>query len=112
MTEFNRGEVVLVNFIFPDESGVKKRPSLIISSNAYNVSRGEVIVAAITSRTDRILVGDHLINNWQDTGLLFPSVATGIIRTIKQEMIARKLGVMTSEDIEEIDGKLRLIVGI
>ena len=57
MTGFNRGDVVLVNFIFPDESGVNRRPGLIISTVAYHVGRDEAIVVAITSRTDRILVG-------------------------------------------------------
>jgi mRNA interferase MazF len=102
MTGFNRGDVVLVNFVFSDESGVKHRPGLIISSQTYNEGRDEVIVAAITSRIDRILVGDHLIINWQDAGLLFPSVATGVIRTVRKEMITRKLGTMSSGDLKEI----------
>jgi len=29
------------------------------------------------------VVGDYHINGWQDAGLLHPSVATDIIRTIK-----------------------------
>ncbi len=112
MTGFSRGDVVLVNFVFSYESGIKRRPCLIISSNAYNEGRGEVIVAAITSRTDRILVGDHIISNWQDAGLLFPSMATGVIRTVKKEMITRKMGTMSSADLKEIDGKLRMMMGI
>ena len=49
----------------------------------------EAIIAAITSQTERVLIGDHLIRDWRGAGLLFPSVATGIIRTIKQGMIAQ-----------------------
>ncbi|MBI4322504.1 MAG: type II toxin-antitoxin system PemK/MazF family toxin, partial [Chloroflexi bacterium] len=94
MTGYSRGEVVLVSFVFPDETGVKRRPAVIVSSNAYQLGRQGVIIAAITSRTDRVLVGDHLITQWRQAGLLFPSVATGIIRTIKQGMIAGKLGAM------------------
>ena len=107
MTGYKRGDVVLVRFIFSDETGERQRPAVIISSDAYHQSRQEAIIAAITSRTDRILVGDHLIRGWQEAGLLFPSVATGIIRTIKQGMIARKLGIMPPPDMKRIDGNLR-----
>jgi mRNA interferase MazF len=100
----------LVSFIFPDETGIKRRPAVIVSSDVYHTGREEAIIAAITSRTDRALVGDHLISDWRGAGLLFPSVATGIIRTIRQAMIARKLGCMSLLDMEAIDEKLRLIL--
>ena len=112
MTEYSRGDVVLVSFVFADESGVKHRPAVIVSSEAYHTGRDEVIIAAITSRTKRVLTGDYLVNDWRGAGLLFPSVATSIIRTIKQGMIARRLGSMSSADIEEIDNKLRLALGL
>ena len=112
MTECNRGDVVLVSFVFSEESGAKRRPAVIVSSKAYHQVRQEAIIAAITSRTDRILVGDHLISDWQGAGLLFPSVATGIIRTIKQGMIARKLGTVPRTDMQAIDGKLRDALGL
>ena len=107
MTGYSRRDVVLVRFIFSDETGERQRPAVILSSDAYYQSRQEAIIAAITSRTDRILVGDHLINDWEGSGLLFPSVATGIIRTIKQGMIAKKLGIMPLPDMKRIEGNLR-----
>ena len=112
MTDYNRGDVILVSFIFSDETGERRRPAVIVSSDAYHQSRQEAIIAAITSTTDRILVGDHLIDNWQSAGLLFPSVATSIIRTIKQDMIYKKLGTMSSADLQEIEDKLRDILGL
>ena len=112
MTGYSRGDVILVGFIFSDETGVKRRPALIISSDSYHARRDEAIIAAITSRTDRILVGDHLITGWQGAGLLFPSMLTGIIRTIKQEMIYRKLGSLSIRDKKEMDANLKLVLGL
>jgi mRNA interferase MazF len=112
MTEYSRGDVVLVSFVFTDETGERRRPAVIVSSDAYHQSRQEAIIAAITSRTDRILAGDHLISNWQGAGLLFPSVATGIIRTIKQGMIAKKLGTMPRPDMQGIEDNLRDALGL
>jgi mRNA interferase MazF len=112
MTGCKREDVVLVRFIFSDETGERRRPAVIVSSDAYHRSRREAIIAAITSRTDRTLVGDHLISRWQEAGLLFPSVATGIIRTIKQGMIARKLGKMPLPDMKRIERNLRDALGL
>ena len=41
MTEYSRGDVVLVSFIFTDETGVKQRPAVIISSDVYHQQRQE-----------------------------------------------------------------------
>jgi len=112
MTEYSRGDVILVNFVFSDETGTRRRPAVIVSSNAYHQGRQELIIAAVTSRTGRILIGDHLIKGWEGAGLLFPSVATGIIRTIKQGMITRKLGVMPGSDMEAIDNNLSVVLGL
>ena len=54
----DRGDVVLVGFVFSDESGRKVRPALVISSPAYHRARQEVIVAAITSNLRRRLFAD------------------------------------------------------
>ncbi len=107
MTAYNRGDVVLVGFVFSDESGKKLRPAVIISSPAYHRARREVVVAAITSNVKRRLFGDRLIADWKGAGLLFPSLVTGIVRTINRTMIDRKLGSMPKPDSEAIDRELR-----
>ena len=112
MTGFDRGDVVLVSLVFSDETGVTQRPAVIVSSQAYHKSRREAIIMAITSRTDRILTGDHLIRDWREAGLLFPSVATGIIRTIEQDMLNRRLGTMSQADMEVIDANLRAALSL
>jgi len=111
MTAYNRGDVVLVGFVFADESGKKLRPALVISSTVYNRSRQEVVIAAITSNIRRRLFGDFLIADWKRAGLL-PSVVTGVMRTVKQMMIERKLGSMLKSDMEAIDRELRRFLGL
>jgi mRNA interferase MazF len=112
MTAYKRGDVILVTFVFADETGVKLRPAVIVSSEAYHSGRDEVIIEAISSRTDRILVGDHLIKDWRRAGLLFPSVATGVVRTIRQNMIGRNLGSMPSPEMKAIDDNLSVALGL
>ena len=112
MTAYSRGDIVLVGFVFSDESGRKLRPAVIVSSGAYHRARQEVIVAAITSNVRRRLLGNHLIADWRGAGLLFPSVATGILRTIKGAMIDRKLGNMPRSDLDVVDRELRRALGL
>ncbi len=103
---------MLVGFVFSDESGKKLRPAVIISSPAYHRARHEVVVAAITSNVRRRLFADHLIADWKGAGLLFPSLVTGVLRTIKRTMIERKLGSMPKPDLEAIDRELRRALGL
>ncbi|MFH1860460.1 MAG: type II toxin-antitoxin system PemK/MazF family toxin [bacterium] len=56
MTTFRQGEIVLVPFPFTDQTTVKQRPAVIVSSNEYNLSREDVIIAAITSVVNIIWV--------------------------------------------------------
>jgi len=107
MTTCRRGDVVLVGFVFSDESGVKLRPALVVSSDVYHRARQEAVVAAITSSVRRPLVGDHRVVRWKEAGLLFPSVVTGILRTIKQPMIRRRLGSLLAADAKAVDTALR-----
>ena len=111
-TTYSSGDVVLARFVFTDESGAKRRPVVVVSSQQYQRGRQEIIVVAITSNVDRLLIGDHLISNWEEAGLLFPSVATGIVRTLKQSTIDRRLGAMYPTDMSAVQGNLRLIFGL
>jgi len=111
-TGYEQGDVVLVRFVFTDESGAKRRPGVILSTGAYHQNRQEAIIAAITSNVQHVLVGDHLIEGWQQAGLLFPSVATGIIRTVKQAMIERQLGEMPAADMQAIRDQMRLVMAL
>ena len=112
MTACKQGDVVLGGFLFADESGWKHRPALVLSSSGYHRGRQEVIVAAVTSNVTRVLFGDHVLAGWKEAGLLFPSVVTGILRTIKAAMIHRRLGSVPARELTAIDRTLRETLGL
>ncbi len=112
MTAYRRGDVVLVGFQFADESGLKYRPAVVLSSRAYHRNRQEVIVAAVTSNVGRAFFGDHFLAGWKEAGLLFPSIVTGILRTIKAQMVHRRLGSAPASELAAIDGNLCKILGL
>ncbi len=107
MTGLKRGDVVLIRFVFADETGAKVRPALVVSSEPYQKARQELIIAAITSNVARKLLGDIPIRDWKGAGLLLPSQVTGILRTVKRTMVAGRLGALTPDDLEAVDDSLR-----
>ena len=111
-TTFSPGDVVLVRFVFADESGAKRRPVLVLSNDEYHASRQEVIVAAMTSNVSRVLVGDHVVNDWQAAGLPKPSLVTAILRTIKRAMIEAALGRLGDRDTRAVRAQLRRAIGL
>jgi mRNA-degrading endonuclease toxin of MazEF toxin-antitoxin module len=96
-----------VPFVFSEEIGRKIRPVLVISSARYNRSRQDLVVAAITSNVRRRLFGDYVAAEWASAGLLLPSVVTGILRTIKQTMVERRLGRMADTEMQTFGRLLR-----
>jgi mRNA-degrading endonuclease toxin of MazEF toxin-antitoxin module len=93
-----------VPFRFTNEGPIKHRPAVVLSADAFQQSRAEVIVAAITSNVRRPpLLGDHLIVDWQPAGLPKPSRATAILRTLRHAMVVGQLGMMPSQDLAQIE---------
>ena len=112
MIKCKYGDIVLVNFGFSEGVGFKKRPALIVSSEAYNTNRQEVIILAVTSNVDRLLLGDTKISQWKEAGLLYPSLVTGITRTVKAGMIFRKIGEVSKGDLNKVEENIKKIIGI
>ena len=110
MIKYKHGDIVLVNFGFSEGIGFKKRPALVVSSEVYHTERQEVVILAITSNVDRILLGDTKISEWKGAGLLYPSLVTGIIRTIKSNMIFRKIGEISKGDLNKVEENIRKII--
>jgi mRNA interferase MazF len=112
MTSFSRGDIVLVKFVFADEKGAKQRPGLIVSADRYHQGRREAVLAAITSNVGRMLVGDYKIKAWRESGLLHPSIVTGIVRTIKQQMVVSRVGELPASEMHLVEAKLREILAL
>ncbi len=111
MTKYKRGDIIVIDFGFSEGTGSKKRPALIISSDNYHRGRQEVIIVAITGNIERVLVGDTKIDKWKEAGLIYPSLVTGIIRTIKDSMIINKLGTLLQQDFQKVQKNLGKALG-
>ena len=115
MTEFKRGDIILVPFPFTDFSTFKQRPALIISSNAFNRSREDVILVALTSQTESASKGGnyHIKGAEQKrSGLLREGVVlVGKVVTIDQRLIRNRLGSLSPKTLVEISKRISKIIG-
>jgi mRNA interferase MazF len=113
MTPFKRGTVVLVPFPFTDLSALKRRPAVVISSDAYNATTGDVIIAQITSRVNSPpRPGDHLIRQWRQAGLAAPSLARARMTTLHASIVVKPLGAMPHQEMSAVNRALASALGL
>ena len=112
-TIWRRGDIVLVPVGFTDQSGAKRRPAAIVSSETHNARSPDVMIASITSNLLAIRhPGDLVIRDWQAAGLLRPSLAQAKIATVEAAVIGRRLGRLSQHDLAALDRGLREALGL
>src|SRR4051812_45866231 len=109
MSNYSRGEVVLVRYPFSDLSGSKIRPAVII--NAPHTSK-DVLILPLTSKIKLLLAGEFVLKDWIQAGL---NVETAVKRgayTVHQNLIVQRVGMLTNSDLGNLDDTLRLWLGL
>ena len=110
---YQRGDIVLVEMPFTDEPGRKKRPAVVLSSEAFNSSGTKIIVAAITSNLNApFRPGDTTLGDWKESGLLLPSAVRGYLGMADQRHIGRLLGKMTAIDLAQVEQGIAQILAL
>lgn len=112
-TAYKFGDIVLVPFPFTDQTATKKRPAVVVSSEAYHQDRPDIIVMAITSRILRPAgsVGDVPIGQWRDAGLAKPSLIKPVVATLERGAVLRKLGSLDESEILSLRAAIQTILG-
>jgi len=112
MADYSFGDILLVPFPFTDQTTVKKRPAVVISSSAYNRQRPDVIIMAVTSQIHSVgHFGDVRLKEWQRAGLLKPSVVKPIFTTIGKGLVLQRLGCLASPDRSSLQAMLHDLLG-
>jgi mRNA interferase MazF len=112
MTNYLFGDILLVPFPFTDQSASKQRPAIVISSPNYNKERPDIIIMAVTSQIKpSAIIGEVTIVNWENAGLLKPSVIKPVIATVEQTLVRKTLGRLDEIDQISLQSMLRNILG-
>jgi mRNA interferase MazF len=106
------GDVIVVPFPFTDQTTIKRRPAVVISSERYNLERPDLILMAITSQVrPTATVGEVAVVQWQAAGLLKPSVIKPLITTIEATLVIRKLGALVADDQKSLRQAVAAVIG-
>ncbi len=112
MTNYKRGDVLLLPFPFTDLSTTKRRPAVVLSTDAYNMRQVDLIVAPITSDVAHRQPDDCVLNDWAAAGLVKPSVVKAVIGTIEQTQVLRKLGSLSTADLRRVEQAIAAAIGL
>jgi mRNA interferase MazF len=109
---YHFGDVIVVPFPFTDQTSTKRRPAVVVSSEAYHRERPDLILMAITSQLRPApTVGEVVVLRWQEAGLLKPSVIKPLLTTIENILVLRQLGALHAEDQDSLRKVIAAILG-
>ena len=115
-TTYRRGQVVVVNVPFSDQTGSKPRPALVVSAERFHRTLPDVMVCPISSQPRyfrRPGPGDCPLRNWQTVGLRHPStVRISNLVSVDKDLIDRRLGSVRGEDLATVGRGLREALGL
>jgi mRNA interferase MazF len=110
---FQRGDVILVPFPFSDLSTTKVRPAVVVSSSTYHNSEPDLILAAVTSKIATATGPmDYVLTDWQAAGLRSPSALKPVLFTLEPVRVIFQIGTLSSDDMIEVDQRLRLALNL
>lgn len=104
MANYSKGSVVLVRFPFTDLTGAKVRPAIVVSAPHTSA---DVFIVPLTSKTNRLLPGEFVMQEWQAAGLNVSTAVKRGIFTIRQDLIIRKVGAISALDTQALEDSLR-----
>ena len=114
-----RGDIVLIDFPYSDNTGRKIRPALVVQSDIWNPQIDDTILAVITSSTQRRIGAstqysiDISTVEGQQTGLHFNSIVQcENLITQDQELILQVIGKLPDSAMQQIDICLKSALGI
>jgi mRNA interferase MazF len=100
MTNYEFGDIVLVEFPQSGSDQRKRRPALVV----LDIGDADIVLAPITTR-ERSARGDYKLRDWSAGGLLRESwVRLAKIACLQKSDVTRRLGHLTDHDIGILAG--------
>src|SRR5438128_2577803 len=113
-----RGDVVVVRFPHPSGQRGKKRPAVVVQSDAYVSAVSTVVVAEVTKNLTMkddpaCLFIDVHTPEGKATGLLVDSVVSSlVIDTVYSDTVAQVLGFLSPSLLQNFDDRLKVGLGL
>ncbi len=106
---YNKFDLVTVPFPFTDRENNKLRPAVVISNKEYQEANKHIILLMVTSAKHSTWKYDIPITCLEKTGLKAASVIRFKMFSIDKRIIAKKIGVLSLIDSEQVEKAIRNI---
>ena len=110
----SRGDVVMVDWLFSDRTGSKRRPAVVVQADIYNSALDDTIIALITSSARRRMGAttqleiDISTSDGAKTGLVINSVVQcENLVTVDRKFVLRKRGSLSAPLLQKIGDCLK-----
>jgi len=114
----NRGDVMLVRFPHPSGARGKKRPAVIVQSDAYTGTTGTLVVAEVTKNltmagAPACLFIDADTPDGRSAGLVRDSVVScSVLVTVYADAVAKVLGTLSPTMKQKLNDCLRVALAL
>lgn len=99
-------DVVVVPFPFSEKAGAKRRPTLVLTNNAFN-EQGHTVLAMITTKAHRPWPSDTEIQENLAAGLHEACIVRLKLFTLDNRLILKRVGSLSSTDRHKVNEGLR-----
>ena len=105
-------DIVLMPFMFPDMTGSKIRPTVVLSNDAFNASATDVLVCAMTADLKESLYKVRIEPKDVDAGVLenVCCARADTIGRLYKKLAKKKIGRLSEERFHEIVERVVLLV--
>jgi len=104
------GDIVLADF--QGSLGTKRRPRVVVSTALYHAEGPDVLVAPITSKTEKETAKtDVILENWPEAGLDRPSAVRLFLNTRSKSKVS-PIGRLSDRDWHQVQERLRISLAI
>lgn len=105
------GDVVVADF--PGVAGVKRRPAVVLGSNAYHSERPDAILGLLTGQVAvATSPTDHQLRDWSASGLRSPTAFRAFLITLPREDLIAVIGHLSAYDLKEVQARVRASLAV
>ena len=102
----------MVPFPFIDRAVARRRPALVVSTEAFNAGHPAVALAMITTARASDWPSDVVLQDWLAAGLTVACRVRFKLFTLDVALVLDQLGVLSPRDRREVDLGLRAALAI
>ncbi len=107
---YSKGEIILLAYPFTDLSTQKVRPAVVVSSDDGKYD--DIFVVPLTSKVHKLSESEFVLANWEKAGLNVPSAIKRGCILIDINLVIKKVGRLSVNDLISLDNALKTWLGL